>query len=101
MASVKTRILRYRKKRVREAGSYIGGHCAKARHSSILYVTARAACTEAPQTTRQQAASHSHDRCGLYLREEDPSLPQRRYADDADTKEGEEKKGGQIVHLLY
>jgi hypothetical protein len=61
MASVKTRILRYRKKRVWEVGSYIGGRYAKARHSSILYVTARAVCAGAPQAMCQQAASHSHD----------------------------------------
>jgi hypothetical protein len=62
MASVKTRILRYRKKRVQEAGGYIGGRCAKARHSSILHVTARAARARAPQAMRQRAASHSRDR---------------------------------------
>jgi hypothetical protein len=67
MASVKTRILRYRKKRVREAGGYIGGRCAKARHSSILHVTARAARAGAPQATRQQAASHSRDTAGGLL----------------------------------
>jgi len=39
MASIKTRILRYRKKRVWEAGGYIGGRCAKAQYSSILHVT--------------------------------------------------------------
>jgi hypothetical protein len=38
-------------------------------------------------------------RCGPRPREEDPSLPQRRCANDADTKEGEEEKGGQIVRL--
>jgi hypothetical protein len=52
MASVKTRILRYRKKRVREGGSYIGGRCAKARHSSILHVTACAARAGALQAMR-------------------------------------------------
>jgi hypothetical protein len=53
MASVKTRILRYRKKRIREADDYIGSRCAKARHSSILHVTVRITRTGALQAMRQ------------------------------------------------
>jgi hypothetical protein len=49
---LKTRILRYRKKMVREAGGYIGDRCAKAWHSSVLHVTTRAVCAGAPQATR-------------------------------------------------
>jgi hypothetical protein len=62
IASVKTRILRYRKKRVRKVDGYIGGHYAKARHSSILHVTVCATCAGALQAMRQQAANHSRDK---------------------------------------
>jgi hypothetical protein len=59
--SITMRILSYRKKRVQEAGGYIGGHCAKTRHSSILHVTACAARAEALQAMCRQAESHSRD----------------------------------------
>jgi hypothetical protein len=62
MASIKTRILRYRKKRVREVGGYIGGRCTKVWHSSILHVTAHVTRIGAPQAMRQWATSHSRDK---------------------------------------
>jgi hypothetical protein len=50
---LKTRILSYRMERVRVAGGYIGGHRAKAQHTSELHMTACTVRAGALQVTHQ------------------------------------------------